>query len=182
MARRQGPERVETERLVLRKPVATDAAAVFSRYASDAEVTKFLSWPTHGSIDHTHAFLQFSEAEWSRWPAGPSLIEAREGGRLLGGTGLAFETPFRAATGYVLAKDAWGFGYATEALRAMVTVAEGLGVRRLYALCHPDHAASWRVLEKCGFAREGLLRRHSEFPNLRRGEPADVLCYARVLG
>lgn len=177
----KGPERVETERLVLRKPASTDAAAIFSRYASDAEVTKFLSWPTHESIDQTHAFLRFSEAEWSRWPAGPSLIEAREGGRLLGGTGLAFETPFRAATGYVLAKDAWGFGYATEALRAVVTVAEGLGVRRLYALCHPEHTASRRVLEKCGFAREGVLRRHSEFPNLRPGEPADVLCYARVL-
>ena len=174
------PERVETERLVLRKPTAADADAMFSRYASDAEVTRFLGWPRHQSIDQTRDFLQFSEAEWGRWPAGPCLIESREGGRLLGSTGLAFETSFRAATGYVLAKDAWGFGYATEALRGMVTLAAGLGVRRLYALCHPDHPASRRVLEKCGFAREGLLRRHSEFPNLRPGEPADVLCYATV--
>jgi RimJ/RimL family protein N-acetyltransferase len=38
------------------------------------------------------------------------------------------------------------------------------------------------VLEKCGFACEGTLRRYAEFPNLRPGEPLDVLCYSIVLG
>jgi ribosomal-protein-alanine N-acetyltransferase len=84
-------------------------------------------------------------------------------------------------TGYVLARDAWGHGYATEALRAVVDVAANTSVRRLYALTHPDHSASWRVLEKCAFEREGLLRGHTEFPNLHPGEPSDVLCYARIL-
>jgi len=173
-------ERIETARLVLRKPRVSDAEAVFSRYSGDPEVTRFLGWPRHQSLDETRAFLEFSDGEWRRWPVGPYLIESRENGQLLGGTGLAFETPFRAATGYVLAKDAWGTGYATEALRGIVAVAAEVGLRRVYALCHPDHPASWRVLEKCGFAREGLLRRHSEFPNLHPGEPSDVLCYARV--
>jgi RimJ/RimL family protein N-acetyltransferase len=176
----KGPERIETARLVLRRPVPADAEAIFSRYSSDPEVTRFLGWAMHRSLEQTHAFLGFSESEWRRWPAGPYLIEAREGGVLLGGTGLAFETRYRAATGYVLARDAWGAGYASEALRAMVTLATELGIRRLYALCHPDHPASQRVLERCGFAREGVLRRHTEFPNLQPGEPADVLCYARV--
>jgi RimJ/RimL family protein N-acetyltransferase len=36
------------------------------------------------------------------------------------------------------------------------------------------------VLEKCGFLREGVLRRYAEFPNLAPGEPADCLCYSRV--
>ena len=176
-----GLERIETTRLALRKPTAADAEVVFSRYSSDPDVTRFLGWPRHRSLDETRAFLEFSDAEWQRWPVGPYLIESRQGGQLLGGTGLAFETSFRAATGYVLAKDAWGFGYATEALGRMVAVAAEVGVRRLYALCHPDHPASWRVLEKGGFEREGLLRRHSEFPNLLPGEASDVLCYARVL-
>ena len=101
---------------------------------------------------------------------------------LVGSTGLSFETGQRAATGYLLARDAWGRGYATEALRAMVEVARGAGVLRLYALCHTDHAASVRVLEKAGFAREGTLRRYFVFPNLSPGEPLDVLCYALVLG
>jgi len=157
-----------------------DAEAVFSRYSGDPEVTRFLGWPRHLSLDDTRAFLEFSDGEWRRWPVGPYLIQSRESGQLLGGTGLAFETPLRAATGYVLAKDAWGAGYATEALGGIVRVAAEVGLRRVYALCHPDHPASWRVLEKCGFAREGLLRRHSEFPNLCPGEPGDVLCYAQV--
>jgi RimJ/RimL family protein N-acetyltransferase len=175
-----GIERIETARLVLRKPNAGDAEAVFSRYANDPEVTRFLGWPRHESVNDSRAFLEISDAEWQRWPAGPYLIESRESGRLFGSTGLAFETPFRAATGYVLARDAWGLGYASEALRAMASISGEIGVRRLYALCHPDHRASWRVLEKCGFIREGLLRCHSEFPNLAPGEPGDVLCYARV--
>ena len=173
-------ERIETARLVLRKPNAGDAEAVFSRYSSDPEVTRFLGWPRHLAVDDTRAFLAFSDAEWETWPVGPYLIESREGGQLLGGTGIAFETPFRAATGYVPASDAWGAGYATEALAVIVAAAGEVGLRRLYALCHPDHQPSWRVLEKCGFVREGLLRRYSEFPNLRPGEPGDVLCYARV--
>ena len=176
----RAPERLETARLVLRRPQASDAPAIFARCASDADVTRWVGWPRHTAIADTEGFLGFGESEWSRWPAGPYLIESREAGQLLGGTGLGFETPFRASTGYVLARDAWGRGYATEALRAMVEVAGRLGVRRLYALCHPDHPASQHVLEKCGFAREALLRRHSEFPNLRAGEPADTLIYARV--
>jgi RimJ/RimL family protein N-acetyltransferase len=172
-----GPERFETSRLVLRRPRPEDGEAIFSRYASDPEVTRYLSWPTHRWIDDTRAFLQWSESQWQAWPAGPYLIEARQDGRLLGSTGFAFEEPFRAATGYVLARNAWGLGYATEALGAMVGLAPSLGLSRIHALCHKDHGASSRVLEKCGFAFEGLHLRHSVFPNLRPDEPADVRVY-----
>jgi [ribosomal protein S5]-alanine N-acetyltransferase len=176
----RAPERIETERLVLRRPVAADAEPIFRRYASVAEVTRYLSFPRHVSIDQTRAFLAFSDAEWQLWPAGPYLVESREDGTLLGGTGLAFENPQRATTGYVLARDAWGHGYATEALRAVVGTAGSLGVRRLQALCHPDHRPSWRVLEKCGFTREGTLLLYAELPNLSPGEPVDLLSYARI--
>ena len=177
---RAAPERIETERLLLRRPRFADADIVFSRYASDPDVTRFLGWPRHRSIEDTRRFLEFSETEWQRWPAGPYLIEIPDDHRLIGSSGLGFETPFRAATGYVLAKDAWGVGYATEALQAMVALAPTLGIRKLHALVHPEHPASQRVLEKCGFERESLLRCHSELPNLKPGEPSDVLCYVRV--
>lgn len=155
----------------------TDAADIFDRYAADAEVTTYVGWPRHRTIDETRGFLQFSDAEWERWPGGPYLIESAVDGRLLGGTGLGFEAPDRAMTGYVLAKDAWGRGYATEALGAMVDLARSLGVTRLFALCHPQHRASWHVLEKCAFVREATLHAHAEFPNLEPGVRADVLCY-----
>jgi RimJ/RimL family protein N-acetyltransferase len=176
----KAPDRIETTRLRLRKPRFEDAAAIFSRYAGDRDVTRYVGWPAHGSPDDTRLFLAFSDSEWTRWPAGPYLIESRATGALLGGTGLGYETPFRASTGYVFAKDAWGQGYATEALQAMVDLARDLHVRRLYAICHVDHRPSAHVLEKCGFACEGTLRRYAEFPNLGSGEISDVLCYSRV--
>ena len=175
------PDLVETPRLSLRRPRERDAEAIFSRYSSDPEVTHLVGWPTHRTVADARAFIAYSDGQWAEWPAGPYLIEARHDGALIGGTGLAFETPYRAQTGYVLAKDAWGCGLATEALEAMVGVARAAGVRRLYAVCHHTHRASARVLEKCAFAREGVLRAHSAFPNLAPVEPQDVLCYAILL-
>ena len=126
--------------------------------------------PNRKSAHSTHiipkgrsAVARRMPGQWSRWPAGPYLIESRSDHKLLGGTGLGFETPSRAVTGYVLARDAWGNGYATEALTAIVNIAEGLGVVRLYALCHPDHPASARVLEKCGFRLEQRLDNPQSF-------------------
>ena len=175
------PERVETDRLLLRRPAEADAEAIFTRYSSDPDVTRYVGFPRHERIEDTLAFLQFSESQWAKWPAGPYLIESRDTKAVLGSSGLTFDTPTDAATGYVLARDAWGCGYATEALAAMVGVARACGVHRLYALCHHDHRASARVLEKGGFTLERVLRRYAVFPNLAGGERADVLCYAVIL-
>ena len=153
---------------------------MFSRYASDPDVTKYLGWPRHQSVADTEAFVLFSAGEWEREGVGPYVIRARAGGPLLGGTGIQMEEGRQAVTGYVLAKDAWGQGFATEALAAMVDLARAIGVARLSALCHPDHRASWRVLEKCGFARRTDWRKQTEFPNLAPGCPSDVLRYEIV--
>ena len=158
-----------------------DARAIFERYASDPDVTRFLGWPRHQSVADTESFLRFSEEEWDRWPAGPYLIRTADE-RLVGGTGFAFERARCAITGYVLARDAWGKGYATEALNAVVDIARRIDVDRLYALCHPEHRASWHVLEKCGFARDAGWTQQSEFPNLNPGIRQAVLCYALMLG
>lgn len=176
----KAPEQLTTTRLLLRKPERTDAELIFSRYASDHGVTQYLGWPRHASIEQTHAFLDFSDLQWERWPAGPYLIEDRQDRRLLGSTGFAFETPRRAMTGYVLAKDAWGLGFATEALGAIVRLADSLEIAELLALCHPNHRASFRVLEKCGFARQPELVQGSHFPNLAGGSRAGALCYLRT--
>lgn len=173
------PEEIETARLRLVRPRPADAREVFERYAGDADVTRYLGWPRHRSVADTEAFLAFSDEQWARWPAGPYLIRSRDDNRLLGSTGLGFESPDRASTGYVLAKDAWGRGYATEALRAMVSLAAELGVATLYAICHPDHRASRHVLEKCGFTRSACDAPHAEFPNHASGGRQAILCYAR---
>jgi RimJ/RimL family protein N-acetyltransferase len=171
------PRHIETERLTLRLPQMGDAATLFVRYASDAEVTRFMGWTRHRSVDDTEAFLRFSEEEWKRWPAGPYVIVSRADGQVLGGTGLTFETREDAMTGYVLARDAWGKGYATEALIAMIEVARQTGVVHLRALCHPDHRASQRVLEKCGFVLDDPPTRPTAFPNLGPGAALEARCY-----
>jgi RimJ/RimL family protein N-acetyltransferase len=175
------PPLVETPRLVLSASVVADAELVFRRYASDEVVTRYLGWPRHRTVADTQAFLEFSAVQWEREGAGPYLIWARDDGQLLGSTGLGLEPGGQAITGYVLAADAWGKGYATEALTAVVEVATDIGVRRLYALCHPQHQASVRVLEKCGFERDPSWNRQTEFPNIAAGIMQDVLCYRRAL-
>ena len=161
----KAPERIETDRLILRRPTISDAEAVFARYAGDAEVTRFIGRPMHRSVQGTRDFLEFADSEWNRSPAGSYLMLTRSSAELLGSTGLAFESPSEASTGYVLAREAWGLGYATEAPQAMLEFVPKLGAQRLFALCHPDHRASWRVLEKCGFKRE-VDRRPIIIPNL----------------
>src|SRR5215471_14776044 len=144
----RAPDRLDTERLELRRPSAEDAEAIFAAYAADPEVTSYVGFPRHRSLDDTRAFLVLSDVQWTTWPAGPYVIRLRDTGALVGSSGVMFETPYRAQTGYVLAKHAWGRGYATEALSAMVALAHGCGVRRLYAICHHAHRPSARVLEK----------------------------------
>ena len=177
----KAPGQIETTRLILRQPKLSDAVPMFERYASDPEVTRFLGWPRHRSVRDTESFLQFSAQEWERWPAGPYLIISRTDGQLLGSTGLGFHTQHEAVTGYVLAKDVWGRGYATETLTAVVAVARRLGVRRLTAQCHPEHWPSRRVLEKCGFVRDDPPTLLVEFPNLTPGMQQVAACYLLLL-
>ena len=89
------------------------------------------------------------------------------------------EDPGDAELGYRLSRDAWGRGYATEALLASVEAARAAGVRRLEAGVHVDHPASCRVLEKAGFLREGIRPGH--FPNLPPAATRDAALYALAL-
>ena len=106
----KAPLHLETPRLALSPPTASDAESIFECYAGDPDVTRFLGWPRHRSVAETREFLDFSALEWDRSPAGPYLIRLRADGRLIGGTGLSFKNEHEAVTGYVLAKDAWGSG------------------------------------------------------------------------
>jgi ribosomal-protein-alanine N-acetyltransferase len=171
---------IETERLVLRRPHAADAPAIFARYASDPEVTRYMAWPTHRSLEDTYAFLRFSDQVWGRWPkAGPLLVFTRDGVTLLGAAGIVNDTETVAQIGYVFARDAWGRGYATEALLANVEAVQRTGIRRLEAGVHVDHPASCHVLEKAGFVREGI--RPGAFPNLPPAATRDAALYALAL-
>jgi RimJ/RimL family protein N-acetyltransferase len=69
-------------------------------------------------------------------------------------------------------KTIWGGGYGTDAIRQMTGFAfRQLGLRRIFATPDADNARVLRVFEKCGFVREGLLRKH----RLRYGVPTDMV-------
>ena len=174
----KAPVEISTARLSLTRPPDHDAAEVFERYAGDPDVTKYLGAPS--AVEDTEVFLAFRR-RMGTLACRAVLIRRRTDNRLLGGTGLGFESAAEAMTGYVLARDAWGQGYATEALTAMVELARAIPVARLSALCHPEHRASWRVLEKCGFARRADWSQLVELPNLEPGRPQPVLRYEILL-
>ena len=74
-------------------------------------------------------------------------------------------------------------GYATEATRALVAHAfAAMGAHRVVAMCNPANTASWRVLEKAGFVREGHLRQNVFFRRDIEGRPLwqDTLQYGLV--
>ncbi|MFM7517890.1 MAG: GNAT family N-acetyltransferase [Pirellula sp.] len=168
---------IVTERLLLNAPVFDDANAIFETYASDLAVTAYVGWPRHQNIDDTIAFIEFANAEWSRCSIGPYLIRNRQDGTLLGSTGISCTDSGEAMTGYVLAKANWGKGFATEVVRAMIGVARQLELQRLFALCHPAHGASRRVLEKTGFLLDSTWSKPITFPNVADGQSLVPVCY-----
>ena len=54
-----GTKTIETERLILRRAQIGDGAAMYRNWASDPEVTKFLTWPTHGSPEISEQIVAF---------------------------------------------------------------------------------------------------------------------------
>ena len=75
-------------------------------------------------------------------------------------------------------KDVWGRGHGTRAVRlALYRAFEDLRLRRVFAMADADNSRVIGLLERCGFAREGLLREH----RLRQGRPVDMVVMG-VLG
>lgn len=101
-------------------------------------------------------------------------------GEAVGGIGLVPGTDVHARSahiGYWLGESYWGRGIATAAVRQVAPLAlSRLGYARLEAPVFAWNPASMRVLEKCGFTREGVMRK-SVFKD---GEIIDSVLYARV--
>jgi RimJ/RimL family protein N-acetyltransferase len=69
-------------------------------------------------------------------------------------------------------KDIWGRGYGTRAVRLLLGHAfDDLGLHRVFAMADEDNVRVIRLFERCGFAREGLLRRHRR----RHGRSVDMV-------
>lgn len=142
-----------TERLSLRHIRETDAQRIFDCWASKPEVTKYLTWPTHESVETTKQVLGFWLKEYEdpncmRWG-----IELRETGGLIGMIDVVGYRDGNPVIGYCSGPAYWGNGYMTEALKAVVEELFSMGYAEILIEAMVDNIGSNRVIEKAGFTR-----------------------------
>lgn len=170
------PVRIETDRLVLRRTKADDADGVFS-YASDAEVTRYLTITPRTSVDDSVAFLKWCDEAWDAATSFPLAIVNRSSYEFVGMIELRISI-HGVEMGYALRRSAWGNGFMTEAIRGTSDWAfRNEDVYRVWAYADVANVGSHRALEKAGMTREGQLHRWQIHPN-SSPEPADVYVYA----
>lgn len=158
------PERVETPRLILTRLQLTDAEEIFYTYASKPESTRYVSWPTHTTLKDTRTFLLYARNAWTQGLDYSFAVRLKGSNRLIGACGFLNDAG-KVQLGYVFGSLHWGKGYATEAANAVVQLLLTLPVHKIGSFVDVDNKASIRVLEKCGFRVEAVVKDWWRFPN-----------------
>lgn len=165
---------IEAERVILRPFVPEDAGDMRLWLGRDEVYTY---WGRKASRGEREPELLFtSRRPWNvprddlRW-----AIVDRESGRVIGDLSLFhIENQRMGDVGYRLAPELWGQGLMTEALGALIrTLFTETELQRLQATADVRNLASCRVLEKCGFVREGTVR---------QGKMVSVYCDYHIYG
>lgn len=144
---------LETERLVLRPFELNDSEAMFTGWANDPEVTKYLTWPPHESMETTKRIVGLWVEQYEKPERLNFAITLKENGALIGGIdvvgylGGVSGTP---VLGYAMSRKFWGNGYMTEACRAVLTLLFAKGYPEVRIDAVPENIGSIRVIEKCG--------------------------------
>jgi ribosomal-protein-alanine N-acetyltransferase len=171
------PENFETARLRLLPPCIEDAQLIFDLYAQDPNVTRYLVWLPHRTVETTKQFVSYCIERWAAKTAFSYVITKRMEGALLGMIEIQLHQ-HGGEIGYVLAKKHWGQGIMPEAAGCLVGHALlQPSIFRVQAFCDQENYASARTLEKIGMSREGILRRYVIHPNVSR-DPRDCYLYA----
>ena len=168
-------ERFETERLIIRKLEYSDDVHIFSTYASKQLSTRYISWPTHKSLEDTREFLKKKIKSWENGPDYPYAIVDKRTNDFIGSIGFANESG-RVFIGYIINPAKEGRGNASEAAKCIVDYLVSLNqYYRIWACCAVENESSSKVLEKAGMVREGLVHDWAYFPNL--GKSLDCYFY-----
>ena len=157
----QGTIKIETDRLILRRFKIEDADVMYRNWASDDEVTKYLTWPTHANVNVTRAVLEdwiqkYNNPDYYNW-----AIELKQIGELIGNLSVVKheEKTGSATIGWCMGKRWWGQRIMPEAARAVLQfLFEEVGFNRIAAQHDKENAKSGRVMQKIGMIREGTLR------------------------
>lgn len=169
------PVLLRTERLALREFTVDDVDGILAVYG-DSQATEHLSFEPRSreQVGQILARSMVSAVSSPRDEYALGVVR-QEGEQLIGFARLALE-PQRAGTiGFALRPDAWGVGYGTETVRALLALAfNELGLHRVWAARSPVNDASARTLEQAGMIEEGRIRDHVHV----RGAWRDSITYS----
>jgi len=170
------PLELRTARLHLQRLKYEDAEEIFYTYASKPEATKFMSWPTHQSIEDTRSFLYYARDAWEKSLDFSYSIRLTDTGRLIGSIGVINDDG-KVQFGYILSPTQWGLGYGTEACTAVIHTLKAIrSIHRIWTLVDVDNKASIRVLQKSGLVEEARLEKWFRFIN-QNNDPKDCLIF-----
>lgn len=157
-----GTQILETERLVLRPLQITDAQMMFDNWATDPEVTRYVTWEPYTSVEQVLARLKLRVAYYEETKAfydwGIVLKESQE---LIGTFSIVniSEQDEAVELGYCIGQLWWGQGIVAEAGRAVLAfVFHELGCHRAHACFDVRNPASGEVMKKLGMTYEGTFR------------------------
>jgi len=156
-----GTQRLETERLVLRRLAMDDADAMYRNWASDPEVTRFLTWPPHTNPEATRRVIGawlplYEKADYYHW-----AITLKENGDEPIGTihGLPDDGLESVQIGYCLGRPWWHRGIMSEAAGAVIGFFfDRVGVNSVCSYHDPNNPHSGMVMKHCGMKYEGTRR------------------------
>lgn len=175
----KGTNVIETTRLILRPFRSSDAEFMFRNWASDPEVTKFLTWNAHRSIYDSEYVINLWTSQYNDISRYNWAIVLKELGEPIGGIDVVkiYENTDTAEIGYNIGREWWNMGIVTEAFNAIIPYLFEIGFKQIRAAHAAKNPASGRVMEKCGLKYEGTLRR---FFRANSGELLDI-CYRSIL-
>ena len=156
-----GTRTLSTPRLILRPFSAQDGEAMFRSWASDPEVTRFLTWPPHKTPEQSAPLCHVSAMNTLSVNRYIWALESRELGEVIGSLSVTDLNEASAVMelAYCLGRAFWGQGIMTEALRAVLRcLFENTSVRVIRAAHDTQNPASGRVMDKAGMMREGIAR------------------------
>jgi ribosomal-protein-alanine N-acetyltransferase len=158
MLTHKGTQILETSRLILRRAIREDADPMFRNWASDPEVTKFLTWPPHANIGVTQTVLESWLAEYEKADYYQWMIVLKEIGEPIGSISVVRqnESIGEMEIGYCIGKKWWHQGVVSEALAAVIEhLFTQVRVNRIVARHDPRNIHSGHVMQKCGMRYEG---------------------------
>ncbi len=146
-----GTQTIETDRLLLRRYIISDAEDVYHNWTTDAEACRFWTWEPHENIEVTKALLASWIEEYPNLNCYNWVITVKNSGEAIGYIYLSEinGTDCSATINYLVSRKHWGKGIATEACSAVLNFAFAqVGFAKIESHHHESNPASGRVMAK----------------------------------